>query len=158
MKIKISLQLMFILLSLQVLTACSSAGVVSPSPSNLAASANTAPAPAADPNKAVIPVFPQFVPVSPELQAALAKPAEAQTLGTKIKIDIKFYTSAAKAEDVAAFYNNALKDWKADTGSAGFMGRITMQWTRDNQSFTVVYAPDDTTPGQFLVSTSQEWQ
>jgi hypothetical protein len=80
-------------------------------------------------------VLPQFIPVPSEQQAILAKPILAQAAGSKIKIEPEFYTCKVKAEDIESFYNNALLDWKPEIVPA--VGRVTMQWTKDYQSFEI---------------------
>jgi hypothetical protein len=145
-----------------ILTACSSTDANPASSANqavptLLVSTSAAPIPTTDPNQVQIPVFAQFQPLPPEQQAALAKPIEAQMAGSKLKVQAHFYTTTAKAGDVAAFYKNALKDWKADIGGTEPGGRVTMAWTNGLQSFQIIYAPDDTTPGTYLVMTSQVW-
>jgi hypothetical protein len=140
--------------------ASSTTAETNPAPQNNAPAVSAAPDLTVDPNKSAIPTFPQLQPVPPEQQAILAKPVEAQAKGAdvNIKVEAKFYTTTASARDVAAFYQNQLKDWKADIGGPGYSGQVSMQWTKDLQSFTIIYAPDDTTPGSFLVMTSQMWK
>ena len=114
--------------------------------------------PTNDPHQSVVPVFNKLQPVPAEQQAILAKPIEAQMAGSSLKVEAKFYTTQATPTEITAFYNGSLKDWKTDEGNVALKDSARMQWTKDNQTFQIIVSPDDTTPGVYLVMTSQVWK
>ena len=83
---------------------------------------------------------------------------------TGFQFDGKAYVTTAKAADITAFYNGALKGWKATPPamtSYPMIGDLTV-WsysqTSQQESFTITYGAYDAAADQYLVITELLWK
>jgi hypothetical protein len=83
---------------------------------------------------------------------------------TGFQFEGKAYVTDAKAADITAFYNDALKDWKATpakTTSFPTVGNVTV-WVYSQvsrqESLTVSYSDYDPAANKFLVITEHLWK
>jgi hypothetical protein len=83
---------------------------------------------------------------------------------TGFQFEGKAYVTDAKPADITAFYNDALKDWKATpakTTSFPTVGNVTV-WVYSQvsrqESLTISYSAYDPAANKFLVITEHLWK
>jgi hypothetical protein len=113
-----------------------------------------------------IPVFSGLQPLAANDPKAIffLNTANQMAQKTGFQFDGKAYVTNAKVEDITAFYNNALKDWKATPPSMSsypIIGNVTI-WvysqTSQQETLTIAYSAYDAAATKFLVITELLWK